>query len=86
MVFRNILGGRLTLLPPASQFTPTSEKQWVRDAANKVFAEHRKLQAAQYAGMTFGQREALAREAERSQKDARRAWANEQKAIRRRKA
>jgi hypothetical protein len=78
--FKNILGGRLTLLPPGTPFKPTSEEKWRKDAADKVFAEHRKLQA-RYAGMSLEQKEELARQAERRQKALRRAWASEQREI-----
>jgi hypothetical protein len=60
------LGGKLTLLPAGSRFKPTSEKQWLKDAADKVFAEHRKGQAARYAGMSLEQKEEIARQTERA--------------------
>jgi hypothetical protein len=63
----NTLGD--TLLPPGNGFKPTSEQQWVRSTADKVFAEHRKLQAAQYAGLSLAQKEELAVQAGREQKD-----------------
>jgi hypothetical protein len=50
------------------EFRPTTEEQWVRDAASKVFAENRKMQAAQYAGLSLEQKEELARLAERNER------------------
>jgi hypothetical protein len=68
VAFKDTPGGVLTMLPSGTPFTPTTESRWVRDAAAKVFAENRKIQAKQYAGMTLAQKEALARRREREQK------------------
>jgi hypothetical protein len=65
----NTPGGKQTLLPPGSGFKPTSEQQWRKAAADKVFADHRKLQAAQYAGLSLAQKEELAVQAGGKPKD-----------------
>jgi hypothetical protein len=83
IALKNTLGGRLTVLPPGSEFKPTSEAHSRKDAAAKVFAEHRKLQAVQYAGLSLAQKEELAVEAGREQKALRKAWADEQQKIQR---
>jgi hypothetical protein len=80
MAFKNALGGRINLLPPGSKFTPTTEQQRVKDAADKVFAGHRRLRASRYAGLRLEQKEEIARQTDREQEDSRR-WAAEQKGI-----
>jgi hypothetical protein len=67
LAFRDALGGKLTLLPAGSKFKPTSEEQWRKGAARKVFAEHGKLQAARYAGLSLVQKEEIARQTEREE-------------------
>jgi hypothetical protein len=77
--FQDILGGTLTLAD--SEFKPTSEAQWRKDAAGSIFAENHKLQTTQYAGMTVMQKQALADAAERREKDERLTWHKEQRQI-----
>jgi hypothetical protein len=59
----------------------SGEQQRRKENADKVFAEHRKLQAEKYAGLTVEQKEEIARQTERAQKEARRAWVEEQRKI-----
>jgi hypothetical protein len=66
---------------PDDDFRPTSEYSWVMSAAKKVSAEHRKIQAAQYAGLTVAQKEEIALERERDEQARRNAWAKEQTAM-----
>jgi hypothetical protein len=68
IAFRHILGGAISLAPASSKFTPASEAQWQKDAADKLIARERKLQATRYAGLSLEEKEEIARQAEREQK------------------
>jgi hypothetical protein len=88
--FVKVFGGKLTLASasgrvPVELDAPrvglSGEQQRRKENADKVFSEHRKLQAEKYAGLTVEQKEEIARQAERAQKEARRAWVEEQRRI-----
>jgi hypothetical protein len=74
--FRNTFGAPFAPAPADSKFWPTSV--WVKGTAKKVFAEHRKLQAAKYAGLNLAQKEHIALRPESEQRDERKAFDDEQ--------
>jgi hypothetical protein len=67
IAFKNVLGGTLSPAGHAGRFV--SADQYQKGMLDGLFAEHRKLQAQQYAGLTLEEKEELARQAERTEKE-----------------
>jgi hypothetical protein len=81
IALKNVLGGTLSLAGRPGKFV--SAAQYQKNLLDGIFAEHRQLQAKQYAGLTLAEKENLARQAEAAEKAGLRASRAEQRRMQR---